>query len=63
MVDVYTTRPAPAALPHPAFNFSTEQCRESACKLAELDPDTCWPGHHGPLTGDVRGTLERIAAA
>ena len=63
MFDVYTTRPAPAALPHPAFNFSTEQCRESVRKLAALDPETCWPGHHGPLTGDVRGTLERIAAA
>jgi glyoxylase-like metal-dependent hydrolase (beta-lactamase superfamily II)/predicted ester cyclase len=63
MFDVYTGRPAPAGLPHPAFNFSTEQCRASARKLAGLDPATCWPGHHGPLTGDVRGTLERIAAA
>jgi glyoxylase-like metal-dependent hydrolase (beta-lactamase superfamily II) len=61
MFDVYTGRPAPAAIPHPAFNFSTEQCRESARKLAALEPATCWPGHHGPLTGDVRATLERIA--
>ena len=61
MFDVYTGRPAPPAIPHPAFNFSTEQCRESARKLAALEPATCWPGHHGPLTGDVRGTLERIA--
>jgi glyoxylase-like metal-dependent hydrolase (beta-lactamase superfamily II)/predicted ester cyclase len=62
MFDVYTGRPAPPAIPHTAFNFSTEQCRESARKLAALEPATCWPGHHGPLTGDVRGTLERIAA-
>ena len=38
------------------------QRRESARRLAALEPATCWPGHHGPLTGDVRGTLERIAA-
>ena len=61
MFDVYTGRPAPPAIPHPAFNHSTEQCRESARKLAALEPATCWPGHHGPLDGDVRGTLERIA--
>jgi hydroxyacylglutathione hydrolase len=63
MFDTYTLRPAPASLPHPAFNFSTEQCRASARRLAALDPATCWPGHHGPLTGDVQETLERIAAA
>jgi glyoxylase-like metal-dependent hydrolase (beta-lactamase superfamily II)/predicted ester cyclase len=61
MFDVYTGRPAPPAIPHPAFNFSTEQCRESVRKLAGLEPATCWPGHHGPLDGDVRDTLERIA--
>jgi glyoxylase-like metal-dependent hydrolase (beta-lactamase superfamily II)/predicted ester cyclase len=62
MFDVYTGRPAAPAIPHPAFNFSTEQCRESVRRLAALAPATCWPGHHGPLTGDVRGTLEMIAA-
>jgi glyoxylase-like metal-dependent hydrolase (beta-lactamase superfamily II)/predicted ester cyclase len=62
MFDVYTGRPGPPAIPHPAFNFSTERCRESALRLAALEPAMCWPGHHGPLTGDVRGTLERIAA-
>ncbi len=61
MFDTYTLRPAPASIPHPAFNFSTEQCRESARRLAALEPATCWPGHHGPLSGDVRATLERIA--
>jgi hydroxyacylglutathione hydrolase len=61
MFDVYAGRPAAPAIPHPAFNFSTEQCRESARKLAALEPATCWPGHHGPLSGDVRATLERIA--
>ena len=61
MFNVYTGRPAAPAIPHPAFNFSAEQCRDSARKLAALEPATCWPGHHGPLTGDVRATLERLA--
>ena len=63
MFDVYTGRPAAPGIPHTAFNFSTEQCRESVRKLAALEPAVCWPGHHGPLSGDVRGTLERIAAS
>jgi hydroxyacylglutathione hydrolase len=61
VVDVDTSRPqAPAPAPD-AFNQSTEQARASIRKLAALDPAVCWPGHLGPLTGDVRAQLERAA--
>ena len=51
--------PAPGSprVPHEAFNWSTERCRESIAKLAALEPATCWPGHFGPLTGDVAAQL------
>ena len=32
-------------------------------KLAALDPAAAWPGHADALVGDVRGQLERAAAA
>ena len=44
-------------VPHPAFNWSTERCRESILKLAALQPRTAWPAHFGPLTGDVAAQL------
>lgn len=48
-------------IPHPAFNWSTDACRDSVRKLAALEPATCWPGHFGPLTGDVPAQLRAIA--
>jgi glyoxylase-like metal-dependent hydrolase (beta-lactamase superfamily II) len=48
-------------LPHDAFNQDTEQARASIRKLAALEPAAAWPGHADPLTGDVRGALERAA--
>ena len=30
-------------------------------KLAALEPAAAWPGHRGPLTGDVRAVLEEAA--
>ena len=56
-------RPQDAALPLRAYNHDTEQARASLRKLAALDPAVVWPGHLGPLTGDVRGVLERAADA
>jgi len=53
----YAGRPR---IPHPAFNWSTERCGESIAKLAALEPLTCWPGHFGPLTGDVAEQLRAI---
>jgi hypothetical protein len=29
-------------------------------KLAALEPATAWPGHFGPLTGDVAAQLRAI---
>jgi hypothetical protein len=48
-------------VPHPAFNWDTEAARASMRKLAALEPAAAWPGHRGPLTGDVRAVLEEAA--
>jgi glyoxylase-like metal-dependent hydrolase (beta-lactamase superfamily II)/predicted ester cyclase len=61
MFDVYTLAPRPPAVPHPAFNWNTEKARESLRRLAALEPAAAWPGHRGPLTGDVRRQLEEAA--
>jgi glyoxylase-like metal-dependent hydrolase (beta-lactamase superfamily II)/predicted ester cyclase len=63
VVDPETSRQVPPGPPHAAFNQDTAQARESIRKLAALDPAACWPGHLGPLTGDVRTALERAATA
>jgi len=47
-------------IPHPTFNWSTERVPESIEKLAALQPRTCWPGHFGPLTGDVAAQLRAV---
>ena len=52
-----------ARVPHPAFDHDVEQARESIRKLAALEPSAAWAGHAEPVTGDVRGQLERAAAA
>jgi glyoxylase-like metal-dependent hydrolase (beta-lactamase superfamily II)/predicted ester cyclase len=61
MIDMWG-RPGAARVPHEAYNIDTEQARESIRKLAALEPSSAWPGHVGPLTGDVRGQLEQAAA-
>ena len=38
--------------------MSTEQAQASMRKLAALEPAAAWPGHAGPVTGDVRAQLE-----
>ena len=48
-------------MPHAAFNLDTEQARASIRKLAAMEPAAAWAGHAQPLTGDVRGQLERAA--
>ena len=60
LFDPALPRPGKPRIPHPAFNWSTESCRESVRKLAALEPATSWPGHFGPLTGDVAGQLRGI---
>jgi glyoxylase-like metal-dependent hydrolase (beta-lactamase superfamily II)/predicted ester cyclase len=62
-VDPQTGRKGAARIPHPAFDVDVEQARDSIRKLAEIEPAAAWPGHAEPVTGDVRGELERAAAA
>ncbi len=52
-----------ARVPHPAFDQNVEQARESIRKVAALEPSAAWAGHADPVTGDVRGQLERAASA
>ena len=63
LVDPETGRPCPPRLPHDCFN----QDRTGACgsleRLAELRPRVAWPGHLGPLTGDVRAQLLGVVEA
>jgi glyoxylase-like metal-dependent hydrolase (beta-lactamase superfamily II) len=61
LFDPALPRPGKPRVPHPAFNWSTDRARESIAKLAALEPATCWPGHYGPLTDDVRAQLEAIS--
>jgi glyoxylase-like metal-dependent hydrolase (beta-lactamase superfamily II)/predicted ester cyclase len=56
-------RSCPPHLPNSTYNLDTEQARASLRKLAEMEPAAAWPGHAKPVTGDVRGQLERAADA
>jgi glyoxylase-like metal-dependent hydrolase (beta-lactamase superfamily II) len=60
-LDPQTGRHGHPRVPHDAFNFDTEQARASMRKLAAMEPAAAWAGHAQPLTGDVRGQLERAA--
>jgi glyoxylase-like metal-dependent hydrolase (beta-lactamase superfamily II)/predicted ester cyclase len=62
-LDPQTGRKGAARVPHPAFDVDVEQARASIRKLAELGPSAAWAGHANPVTGDVRGELERAASA
>ena len=50
-------KPGPPRVPHPATTLDTDLAVSSIRKLAALEPAAAWPGHMGPLTGDVRGQL------
>lgn len=60
LFDARTTLAGRPRVPHEAFNFDTELARASVRKVAALEPATAWPGHYGPLTGDVRAQLEAV---
>ena len=49
-------------VPHAGSALEDEGGGVTLFELAALDPAVCWPGHLGPLTGDVRAQLERAAA-
>jgi glyoxylase-like metal-dependent hydrolase (beta-lactamase superfamily II)/predicted ester cyclase len=59
-LDMWGRNHAPC-VPPDMYNFDTEQARASVRKLAALEPAAAWPGHAKPVTGDVRGQLERAA--
>ena len=59
-IDLWGRNVAPQ-LPIDGYNLDTGQARASLRKLAALDPAAAWPGHARPVTGDVRGALERAA--
>ena len=61
-LDVQTGLHGPPRVALDAFNFDTEQARASIRKLAAIGPSVAWPGHAGPVTGDVAAQLERAAA-
>src|SRR6187551_3458081 len=58
-------RPLPkgeASVPHPAWGWDHAKAKESARKLAALEPALVCTGHDEPLRGDnLRETLERAA--
>jgi hydroxyacylglutathione hydrolase len=56
-------RDCEAKVPESTYNYDTEQARASIRKLAALEPAAAWAGHAKPVTGDVRGKLERAAEA
>jgi hydroxyacylglutathione hydrolase len=60
-LDPQTGRHGHPRVPHETFNLDTEQARASIRKLAAMEPAAAWTGHAQPLTGDVRGQLERAA--
>lgn len=62
-LDVETSIPGRARVPHGAYNLDSGQARASIRKLAALNPAVVWPGHTHPVRGDVRGQLERAAAS
>ena len=61
VLDPFTGRKGHTRVPHETFNRDTAQARESLRALAALDLQTAWPGHQGPLTGNIRADLERAA--
>lgn len=56
-------RDSAAHVPDATYNLDTEQARQSILKLAALEPAIAWAGHAKPVSGDVRGQLERAANA
>ncbi len=62
-LDIQTGRKGGPRIPPVAFDADVEQARASIRKLAALEPDVAWAGHADPVTGDVRGQLERVAEA
>jgi glyoxylase-like metal-dependent hydrolase (beta-lactamase superfamily II)/ketosteroid isomerase-like protein len=54
-------KPARPQIPHRATTLDYELARRSIRKLAALEPAAVWPGHLGPVTGDVGAVLDEAA--
>jgi hydroxyacylglutathione hydrolase len=54
-------RQAPAHMPDDTYNWDSAMARESARKVAALEPATAWAGHGDPLRGNVREQIESFA--
>jgi hydroxyacylglutathione hydrolase len=48
-------------MPDHTYNWDSELARESARKVAALEPAAIWAGHGDPVTSDVRSVLMRVA--
>jgi glyoxylase-like metal-dependent hydrolase (beta-lactamase superfamily II)/predicted ester cyclase len=62
-LDIQTGRRGGPRIPHVAFDADVATARASIRRLAALGPEVAWAGHADPVTGDVRGQLERAAEA
>jgi hydroxyacylglutathione hydrolase len=54
-------RHSDAHMPDDTYNWNSELARQSARKVAALEPASAWAGHGEPLTGNVREQIERFA--
>jgi hydroxyacylglutathione hydrolase len=59
-IDMRGRRSAPH-MPDDTYNWDSAMARQSARKVAALEPAAAWAGHGDPLTGDVREQIERLA--
>jgi glyoxylase-like metal-dependent hydrolase (beta-lactamase superfamily II) len=50
-------------MPDDTYNWDSAMARDSAKKIAELEPATLWAGHGNPVEGDVASVLRRVADA
>jgi hydroxyacylglutathione hydrolase len=49
-------------MPDDTYNWDSAMARESARKVAALEPAAAWAGHGDPLRGNVREQIERFAS-
>ena len=63
LFDPALPRPGQAAHPAPRLQLVDRALPRVGAKLAALEPATCWPGHFGPLNGDVARELRGLGYA
>jgi hydroxyacylglutathione hydrolase len=55
-------RPSEPHMPDDTYNWDSAAARDSARKVAELEPAVLWAGHGNAVKGDVASVLRRVAA-